>query len=103
MDRRNSVLDDDGGKVATTPMTMTKLKKEEAEEPVDKSSSTDTSECSYEEKLRAMSDSELVQELNTLKWHYALFKDEKRHEMVSLVETEIRRRRAGITKQAKSS
>ena len=39
--------------------------------------------------MRSMSTSELLGELTTLKWHYALFGDEKRHEMVSLIEKEI--------------
>ena len=51
---------------------------------------------SYEQRLRAMSTSELIQELATMKWHYALFHDKKKFEMVCAVEMEIARRKGSL-------
>lgn len=51
---------------------------------------------SYEQKLRTMSTSELIQELGTLKWHYALFKESKKFEMICAVELEIARRKGSL-------
>ncbi len=53
-------------------------------------------EKSFEQKLRTMSTSELIQELGTLKWHYALFHDKKKFEMACAVEMEIARRKGSL-------
>jgi hypothetical protein len=80
----NPVVDDD-------------LEATRKDSPQDESSSSRT----YEHKLRSMSTSELLGELSTLKWHYALFQDKKKHEMANLIETEIaRRKEGGSTKQS---
>lgn len=62
----NPVVDDD-------------LEATRKDSPQDESSSSRT----YEHKLRSMSTSDLLGELSTLKWHYALFQDEKKHEMAN--------------------
>jgi hypothetical protein len=54
------------------------------------------SEVSYDQKLRTMSTSELIQELVTLKWHYALFKENKKYDMICAVELEIARRKGSL-------
>jgi hypothetical protein len=47
----------------------------------------------YEQKLRNMTQSQLQEEFNTVKWHYVLFKNQKNQELVMLVEAELARRR----------
>jgi hypothetical protein len=53
-------------------------------------------EKSYDQKLRSMSTSELIQELATMKWHYALFHDKKKFDMACAVEMEIARRKGSL-------
>jgi hypothetical protein len=50
----------------------------------------------YDQKLRAMSTPELIQELATMKWHYALFQDKKKFDMVCAIEMEIARRKGRL-------
>jgi hypothetical protein len=50
----------------------------------------------YDKKLRAMSTPELIQELATMKWHYALFQDKKKFDMVCAIEMEIARRKGRL-------
>jgi hypothetical protein len=60
------------------------------------SSPQELKEKSYEQKLRTMSTSELIQELATMKWHYALFRDKRKFEMACAVELEIARRKGSL-------
>ncbi len=53
-------------------------------------------EVKYEQKLRSLSTSELIQELATLKWHYALFHDKRKFDMACTVEMEIARRKGSL-------
>ena len=53
-------------------------------------------EIHYEQKLRSLSTSELIQELATLKWHYALFHDKRKFDMACAVEMEIARRKGSL-------
>lgn len=53
-------------------------------------------EKQYEQKLRRLSTSELIQELATLKWHYALFHDKRKFDMACTVEMEIARRKGSL-------
>ncbi|MDH2900555.1 MAG: hypothetical protein PXY39_06245 [archaeon] len=53
-------------------------------------------EVKYEQKLRSLSTSELIQELATLKWHYALFHDKRKFDMACAVEMEIARRKGSL-------
>jgi hypothetical protein len=50
----------------------------------------------YEKKLRTMSTTELIQELGTLKWHYALFKDQRKFERICAVELELAKRKGSL-------
>jgi hypothetical protein len=59
-------------------------------------------EKSYEQKLRLMSAAELVQELGTLKWHYALFKDQKKFQKICQVELEIASRKGSLASSQSS-
>jgi peptide methionine sulfoxide reductase MsrB len=45
----------------------------------------------YDQKIRSLSTPELIQELATMRWHYALFHDKKKFEMACAVEMEIAR------------
>ena len=60
------------------------------------SSQSERKEKPYDQKLRTMSTSELIQEMCTLKWHYSLFKDKKKFEMACVVEMEIARRKGSL-------
>ncbi len=61
------------------------------------------SQKSFEQRLRSMSTSELIQELGTLKWHYALLKDKKKFEMACAVEMEIARRKGSLSPSKSNS
>jgi hypothetical protein len=47
----------------------------------------------FKQKLQSTSTSELDRELGTLKWHYMLFEDDKKLEMIRAIEQEIARRK----------
>ena len=67
-----------------------------SQQEVTSKKSTKKTEVPYDQKLRTMSTSELIQERGTLKWHYALFKENKKFDMICAVELEIARRKGSL-------